>query len=353
MDEAIYMKRALELARLGIGKTSPNPPVGAVVVKDDEIVGEGYHQKAGDAHAEINAMNEAGEKTRGATLYLTLEPCCHYGRTPPCADEIVKRGIKRVVIGCRDPNPLVNGKGVSHLKKAGIDVCEGLLRDECRDLIRPHEKFFKTRMPYVILKAAISLDGKIALSSGESKWITNEKSRQYVRTLRSQSDGVLVGINTVLKDDPELRPSRAIVLDEDLKIPLESKLCQRKDSSLIIAASQGSSEIRQKKIKKLGHELLIVKQDMNGYIDLKKLLSKVADMGMRTIVVEGGGKIFSSFVRLGLVDKFVLFIAPRLFGGTALDMLPDVGFGSIAQALRLNDVKIFELDDDVVVEGRF
>ncbi|MFH1720149.1 MAG: bifunctional diaminohydroxyphosphoribosylaminopyrimidine deaminase/5-amino-6-(5-phosphoribosylamino)uracil reductase RibD [Patescibacteria group bacterium] len=282
-----FMKRALSLAREGLGKTSPNPCVGAVLVKSNRVIGDGFHEKAGKDHAEVVAIKKAGETARNSTLYATLEPCCHHGKTPPCVDVIAKAGIKQVFVAMKDPNPLVNGKGIEALRRAGIEVMVGMMEDEARMLNQPYIKNMTASLPYVVLKTACTLDFKIADANGRSKWITSKEARQYARVLRSHYDAILTGSGTVLADNPMLsavnKPLR-IILGES-KIPSNYNVFRD------------------------GNVLVIKKR-----ADLKKLLEDLWKKGVRSVFVEGGNGINNAFVKSGLVDKYCFFVAPKYFG---------------------------------------
>lgn len=353
------MSRALELAARGLGKTSPNPAVGAVVVKNNRIVAEGYHKRAGGPHAEIEALRRAGKKARGADLFVTLEPCCHFGKTPPCCSTIIKSGVKRVVIGTRDPNPLVNGKGIKVLKASGIKVGEGVLRKECADINRAYNKWVVSGIPYVTMKTALSLDGKIGMQSGESKWITNEMCRGYVHSLRSSHDAVLIGSGTARLDNPKLtarlskksRTGIAVVLDEKLILQENSNLFRRKPGSLIIATTSRAPSSKIRKIKKRGHDVLLCRATAEGYVFLPHLLGKLGAMGITSVLVEGGGKVFSDFLRRNLADRVIVCIAPKIIGGKGRDWLPSYSVDKLRDALNLRDVGIKTFNDNVVIEG--
>jgi diaminohydroxyphosphoribosylaminopyrimidine deaminase/5-amino-6-(5-phosphoribosylamino)uracil reductase len=354
-----FMRRAIELATKGKGMTSPNPIVGAVVVKNGKIVGEGYHKRAGTPHAEIVALRRAGIKAHGADLYVTLEPCCHYGRTPPCCDAIIASGIKRVIVGMRDPNPLVNGKGISFLKTKGIDVIQGVLEEEYGHLNKAYQKWIVSGIPYVTMKAALSLDGKIATTSGESKWITNEACRRYVHHLRSLHDAIVVGVNTVRHDNPELTvrlPGKdekklAVILDEKLDVPPSSKLFRRKPKQLIIATTSRAPKRRRAQFEKMGHQILLCRSTSRGYIFLPHLLLQLGAQGITSLMVEGGGEVFSDFFNRGLVDRIVACIAPKIIGGKGRDWLPNVSIEKLKSAPHLSDMDIKIFGDNVVIEG--
>ena len=332
-----YMRMALALARRAQGLTSPNPVVGAIVVRGGQIVGRGYHNRCGLPHAEINALSEAAGKANGATLYVTLEPCDHFGRTPPCTDAIIKARIKRVVIAMKDPNPLNNGRGIRKLKLHGIKISAGILESEAKKANRPLIKFITTGMPYVTVKMAESLDGKIATRTGDSKWITGEDSRKYVHRLRAKVDAVMVGANTAMIDDPTLlsrtsnekQPVRVIVGNRR-KIPRNARIISTAANApvYIAAAKRG------------------------GKVDLKDLLKKLGGMGMTHVLVEGGGELVAGLVEKRLVDAFLFFIAPKIIGGRdAKTSVEGDGIRRMSQAIRLNGMKIRKFRKDILIEA--
>ena len=314
-----FMRIALGLAELGRGFTAPNPMVGAVIVRKGRIVGAGYHKKAGEPHAEIRAMEDAGWDVKGATMYVTLEPCVHYGRTPPCTDRIIKERIKRVVIAVLDPNPRVHGEGVRKLREAGIEVKVGVLEREARALNEAFFKFMETGLPFVILKLAVTLDGHIADSRGNSKWISSDAARAFVHKLRGEMDGIAVGINTVLMDDPMLTPRevhparvpRRFVLDSGLKIPLTSKVLDVPPPTVIVSGTNHDRE-RKKALEERGIEVWVQER---AAVDIEAFLRRAGEEGIQSIMFEGGGKVATSIIGTGLFDKIYLFLSPKLLGG--------------------------------------
>jgi diaminohydroxyphosphoribosylaminopyrimidine deaminase/5-amino-6-(5-phosphoribosylamino)uracil reductase len=354
-----FMRRAMELAAMGLGKTSPNPAVGAVVVKNGRIVGEGYHRRAGGPHAEIVALRRAGRKARGADLYITLEPCCHFGKTPPCCDAIITAGVRRVVVGTRDPNPLVDGKGIKALKAGGIKIQEGVFKKECEDINRAYNKWIVSGIPYVTMKVALSLDGKIGMRNGESKWITNEQCRSYVHRLRSFHDAVLVGCGTAQIDNPKLTArvrkksltKPVILLDEKLILKKKSNLFRRRPGSLIVATTSHAPSSKVSDFKKRGHNVILCRATADGYIFLPHLLGKLGAVGITSVLVEGGGKVFSDFLRRNLADRLVVCVAPKIIGAKGRDWLPLYSVDRLKDALNLRDVKINIFGDNIVVEG--
>lgn len=358
LDEQM-MRRAIELAQNATGRTSPNPLVGAVVVREGRIVAEGWHRKAGTPHAEVHALNMAGELAKGATVYVSLEPCAHYGRTGPCAKALVEAGVSRVVIAMTDPNPKVAGKGIEILKKAGVEVVTGVLEKEAKELNEVFLKWITTGKPFVALKTAMSLDGKIATASGESQWITNEKSRYEGHRLRDIYDGILVGINTVLQDNPSLttrlreyqgqNPVR-IILDSQARLPLDSKLAADGAARTIVAVSAKAPADRVEALKKAGLEILTAGTDM---VDAAELMHQLGAMGITSVLVEGGGRVNFSLLEAGLVDRVYAFVAPKLIGGSkALTPVEGAGFDKLSQAVELVDIKTRLLGDDVMITGR-
>lgn len=317
-----YMELALNLAKTAKGKTNPNPLVGAVLVKDGVIVGTGLHRKAGEPHAEVHAFNMAGDYAKGATLYVTLEPCSHYGKTPPCVDLVKNSGVERVVVATLDPNPKVSGRGVQILRDAGIEVEVGLLEKEARKL---NERFFHnmlTNRPFVTLKYAMTLDGKIATYTGHSKWISGENSRLQVHQLRDEMDAILVGIGTVLKDNPFLTtrlPDRQgknpvrVILDSRLQIPLDTNVLNDEAKTIIVTTTEADPK-KIVELEKNNVTLIYCSKNEQG-ICLEEMLDQLYKFGITDILVEGGGEVNASFIRAGLVNKFIIYIAPKLLGG--------------------------------------
>ena len=350
------MQRALDLAVRGKGKTSPNPLVGAVVVKGNRIIAEGYHKKAGTPHAEILALKKAGSKARGATLYINLEPCCHTDKkTPPCTKSIIKAGIKKVVTAMIDPNPKVSGRGIKELKGAGIKTETGIMNAEAKNLNESFIKFITKKEPFVILKIAQSLDGKIATAKGESQWITGKESRKYVHKLRSEVDALLVGIGTIKKDNPSLdcrirgcRNPYRIIVDSRLQIPLNAKVLKHKDKRTIIATTKKASSRKINLLKKLGNNVLIIK-DRAEKINLKALMKALARLDITSVMIEGGSSVNASALSSGIVDKVMFFITPKIIGGS--DAVSSVGGKSpslLKNALTLKDVQMTKIGKDIL-----
>ena len=321
MPDRRYMERAIELAEKGRGFTSPNPLVGAVIVKEGQIIGEGYHKKCGDLHAERNAIASLKESAKGAEIYVTLEPCCHYGKTPPCTEAILEAGIKRVIIGSRDPNPLVSGKGAKFLREHGVEVVEDFMRKECDRLNPIFFHYIQTKTPYVTMKYAMTADGKIATKTGASKWITGEAARRKVHEYRHEHMAIMAGIGTVLADDPMLNvridglksPIR-IICDCFLRIPLDSQIVKTaKEYPTIVACTKGEKE-KKKTLESMGVEIIEV-PDENGVVDLKALMKILGEKGIDSIFLEGGGCLNDSALQDGIVSRILVFMAPKLFGG--------------------------------------
>lgn len=391
MNDELYMKRAIRLAKMATGHTSPNPLVGAVVVKDNTIVGEGYHHKAGEAHAEVHALDVAGEQAKGATLYVTLEPCAHYGKTPPCAKRVVESGITRVVIGSTDPNPLVAGKGIQILEAADISVTTGICADECIKMNEHFFTFIQTHKPFVTLKSAMSLDGKIATFTGESQWITNESSRKDGHVLRASHDAMLVGIGTILSDDPllncrltkdELYKSiinsndvsidntlvvhqpDIVILDSQGRTPTDAKVFTIPNRKVIVYVAKGCPEQRRIDLTNAGAivEELPTKSVRQGRttdvaIDIKKIdiqacLEHLGKQGYTSVLVEGGSTIISSFVELLAFDKIVTYIGNLVIGGTnSTSAVGGTGFPTLHDAPTLEFASSRVLDNNIRIES--
>lgn len=392
MTDTEYMRRAIELARRAAGHTNPNPMVGAVIVKDGRIIGEGYHRRIGELHAERNALAGCTESAEGAIIYVTLEPCCHYGKTPPCTEAILEHKPAKVVIGSRDPNPKVAGKGAAMLREAGVEVVEDFLREECDALNPVFFQYIREKQPYVAMKYAMTADGKIAADSGDSKWITGEAARAHVQELRNYYKGIMVGIGTVLADDPSLtcrmpqpvsddygeernasgyygRNPVRIVCDSHLQIPLESKLCNTVDQAPVIVAClkeedyvrdcmrketedllRQSYRLRLQELQEKGVQILTV-EEKQGHIDLRCLLTELGKLEIDGILVEGGGSLNSTLIREGLVHHIYAYIGAQIFGGVnGYTPVSGTGIQKVSESLKLTapNVKIF--GDDVLLE---
>ena len=358
--DRLHMKKVLELAVKARGRTSPNPLVGACVVKDGEIVGSGYHRAAGTPHAEIHALREAGEQARGATLYVNLEPCCHHGRTGPCTEAVIQAGIARVVAAMADPNPLVAGKGMGVLQAAGIDVTPGVLEDEARELNEVFIKYITTGLPFVVAKAAVSLDGKIATRTGKSKWITGEAARAYGHCLRDWYDAILVGIGTVLADDPALttrlpggggRDPVRVIVDSQARTPAGARvLTQSSGAGALIATTAGAPPARVELLRQAGARVLVA--GAGPRVDLPGLLKMLVQEGITSVLIEGGAGIHGSALTEGIVDKAVWFISPKIIGGRdAPGAVGGEGVNDPSEAAELERLKISRLGPDLCVEG--
>ena len=383
------MELALMLAEKGSGSVNPNPLVGAVIVKDNKIIGMGYHEKYGENHAERNAVKNALEDVEGSTLYVTLEPCAHYGKTPPCVDLVIEKKFKRVVIGMLDPNPLVAGKSIKKLQENNIEVLVGVKEEECKKLNEVFIKYITTKTPFVVLKSAASLDGRIATAGGESRWITCDESRRDGHKLRNKYMGILVGINTVIADNPKLNcrineselndesdllnyiqennlayaeglkfmsrnrkavnPVR-IIVDSHLRVPLNSEvISDGKDT--IIGTIRGCNESKKNELESMGVKI-IETEPKQGKVDLKKLIEKLSEEGIDSILIEGGGNINFSALEEGIVDKAIFYVAPKIIGGEkAKNSIGGYGFLKLDDAVRLKDISYRKINDDFVIEG--
>lgn len=355
-----YMRLAMQLAGNAIGRTSPNPLVGAVIVKDNRVVGCGWHRKAGTPHAEVHALNQAGELAQGADVYVTLEPCAHYGKTPPCAKALVEVKVKNVYGGLLDVNPKVAGKGFKILEDAGIHVEYGFLQDELRKQNEVFFKWIEHKKPFIVLKAAMTLDGKIATATGQSKWITNETSRAYGYKLRDIYDGIMVGINTVIEDNPMLtarvdggkNPIR-IVVDSSLRIDINANVVQDKSAKTIIATTDKADKDKILKLQAQDVDVIVVDKDENDKVDIEKLLDILGQKNICSILVEGGATLSGSFVAKKLVDKVYFFIAPKIVGGKeAKTPVAGTGILNLQEALELKDIQIEKLEEDILIIGR-
>ncbi len=352
MDDAAYMKRAIELGYKGLGRTAPNPPVGAVIVKDGRIIGEGFHPGAGMPHAEIYALDSCSEDPAGATLYVTLEPCCHHGKTPPCTDAIIKAGIRRVVYAVDDPNPVVSCRSSKSMESEGIAVVSDICSNEAGKLIEWYAKWMKTGLPYVTMKAATTLDGFIAASNGNSKWISSEESRKRVHEMRNVMDAVLVGIGTVITDNPLLtcridggRDPLRVIIDRLFEIPAGSK-CLGEKCIVITASDKERAEIADTGTK-------IIRSGLNNesLFDWNEILKILGGMGLHSVLVEGGSAIISSLLKASIADKIILFIAPRILG-SGIQLVSWDRTSSIDDALGLKIEDIQTTGGDIMIEAR-
>ena len=356
MTDQNYMLQAIQLAKQGEGWTNPNPMVGAVIVKNGRIIGKGYHKKYGELHAERNAIASLTESAEGATIYVTLEPCCHYGKTPPCTEAIIEQKIKRVVIGSRDPNPKVSGKGIKMLQEAGIEVIEDFMREECDRLNPVFFHYLTTKTPYVVMKYAMTLDGKIATKTGASKWITGEAARAEVQHMRHRYMGIMAGIGTVIADDPMLNvrvegwksPIR-ILCDSGLRIPLDGQIVKSagKYRTIVAYADSENTEAKRKRLHEMGVETICC-PDENNQVDLKKLMKYLGEEGIDSILLEGGGTLNDSALRAGIVQEVQAFIAPKLFGGmNSKTPVEGIGVRFPSEAVKLKCTDICQIGEDI------
>ncbi|MCL1901539.1 MAG: bifunctional diaminohydroxyphosphoribosylaminopyrimidine deaminase/5-amino-6-(5-phosphoribosylamino)uracil reductase RibD [Firmicutes bacterium] len=353
-----YMKRALKLSLKGEGFVNPNPLVGAVIVKNGRIIGEGYHQQFGGPHAEINALKNCTENPEGATMYVTLEPCCHFGKTPPCCDALIAAKISKVVCALKDPNGTVAGKGFLKLQEAGIEVIFGVLENEAKKTNEIFIKYITTNQPFVLLKSAMTLDGKTAAVSGSSKWISSEKSRMYVQKLRHRFSSVMVGVNTVVKDDPELtarikggRNPLKVVIDGKLSIPMNAKILA--GEKVVIFTSFNANEEKIKRLNGLGAKVIKL-PNANGKISLKAVMIELGKQNIDSVLIEGGGILNSHALNEGVVDKLITFIAPKLIGGaSAPTFFSGTGIEEIKDALKLKHTRIAKIGEDIIIESDF
>lgn len=357
MNHSDYMQRALKLAKRG--RTSPNPMVGAVVVKNGVIVGEGYHPRAGEPHAEVFALRDAGDEARGATMYVTLEPCCHFGRTPPCTKAVINAGISEVYVAMADPDTRVASHGLDELKRAGIKVHYPLLEDEAKQLNEAYIKHRLTGMPLVILKSAMSLDGRIATRTNDSKWITNEKSRAYAHRIRSRVDVILVGGNTARSDNPTLTarlgkkvyyPTRVVVTHSGNLPDSLNMFCNNGDC--IVAASSFANSEHLRKLERTGARIISLRETTGGRPSISDLMKQLGDMGCLSVLIEGGGEVAASALEERVVDKVLYFYAPKIIGGRgAVPSVAGLGAETVASAVRLDRIKVRRFGDDIAVEG--
>ena len=353
------MRAAIRLARRGIGTTHPNPRVGAVVLRDGAVVGEGFHARAGEAHAEVLALGAAEDRARGGTLVLTMEPCAHFGRTPPCIDAILGAGIRRVIVGMRDPNPLVNGRGIQRLGSAGIEVIEGVRAAECRDLNFPYLKHLATGLPWVMLKSMVSLDGRVATETGDSRGLGSQAEQRLAHRLRAQHDAVLVGVGTVLADDPELtvrlargRNPLRVVLDTHLRTPLSSRLVATTNKAPLLIATASRDRERIGALEALGARIWRFSPGEDGRVTLRPLLSRLAQESILAILVEGGPAVHSAFLREELVDRVAIGIAPIIVGGTrATSWTQDLGRTRLHEAIAVGSLAVRRVGRDIWLEG--
>lgn len=357
-----YMKKALELAKLGVGGVNPNPLVGAIIVKDEKIIGEGYHMKYGELHAERNAFLDCKNKNNdptGATMYVTLEPCSHHGKTPPCVDAIIENKIKKVVVAVLDKNPIVSGNGIKILKDAGIEVVVGVLEDEAVKINEVFFHFIENKTPFIAMKYAMTLDGKIATKTGESKWISSEKSRNYVQHLRNKYTAIMVGVETVLKDDPMLncriengRNPVRIICDTNLRTPIDSQIVKTSNSIKTIISTNCNDDKKIAEYENLG--VIIAKTPLYGnHIDLNLLMKYLGEQKIDSILLEGGGTLNYSSLQMKIVNKVHAFVAPKIFGGSeSKTPVMGAGISNINDCFNIKNMQIINGEnEDIIIEG--
>lgn len=360
LEDIEYMRRAMELAERGVGFTNPNPMVGAVIVKGGKVIGEGWHERCGEWHAERNAFKNCAVSAEGATMYVTLEPCCHYGKTPPCTEAIIEHGIARVVIGMEDPNPLVAGKGIALLREAGIEVVCGVEEEALREQNRVFLKYISTKLPWVAMKTAMTLDGKIATRTGDSKWITGAEARAYVHELRHRFMAIVVGIGTAVADDPLLncriegrgvRQPIRVVVDSNARLSLGSQLVKTAgEYRTIVAHTRFALEERVKALRETGVEMLLCKEK-EGLVDVRNLLELLGQSGIDSILLEGGGSLNYTFLAEGLADELYAFIAPKIVGGmNAKTPVEGAGMEKMADAINFELTNVLNIGDDVLLK---
>ena len=359
-EDIEYMRRAMELAERGVGFTNPNPMVGAVIVKGGKVIGEGWHERCGEWHAERNAFKNCTVPAEGATMYVTLEPCCHYGKTPPCTEAIIEHGIARVVVGMEDPNPLVAGKGIALLREAGIEVVCGVEEEALREQNRVFLKYISTKLPWVAMKTAMTLDGKIATRTGDSKWITGAEARAYVHELRHRFMAIVVGIGTAVADDPLLncriegrgvsQPIR-VVVDSNARLSLDSQLVKTAgEYRTIVAHTRFAPEESVKALREAGVEMLLCKEK-EGLVDVRNLLELLGQSGIDSILLEGGGSLNYTFLAEGLADELYAFIAPKIVGGmNAKTPVEGAGMEKMADAINLELENVLNIGHDVLLK---
>jgi diaminohydroxyphosphoribosylaminopyrimidine deaminase / 5-amino-6-(5-phosphoribosylamino)uracil reductase len=354
------MKIALREARKGIGYTTPNPRVGAVLVANDKVLATGYHHAYGKPHAEVECLSKISpDASKGSTLYVNLEPCCHHGKTPPCTDSIVHAGIKTVAYGMPDPNPQVQGKGLRELHRSGIEIIGPVLENEASEINRGYLKYRRTGKPWVTVKMAQSLDGRIAASNGDARWISGEESLKLAHQLRAQHDVILVGINTVLADDPQLTvrlvkgpDPRRLILDSSLRITPQAKVFNSSPSPVLIATKPYPDDQKVKHLPNKKAELIWIPPDNSGTLDLEVLLDELGHRGIQYLLVEGGGSIFSSFIKAKLFDEIIAVIAPKIIGGDGIPCMTSLGVKRVAQALHLKVAKRKQYGEDTAIYFR-
>ncbi|MCF6178532.1 MAG: bifunctional diaminohydroxyphosphoribosylaminopyrimidine deaminase/5-amino-6-(5-phosphoribosylamino)uracil reductase RibD [Geopsychrobacter sp.] len=356
----IYMQQALTLARRALGRTAPNPAVGAVIVRNDRVVGEGFHPRAGEPHAEIFALRDAVDEATGADIYVTLEPCSHQGRTGPCADALITAGVKRVFVGTIDPNPQVAGRGIKRLQEAGIDGQVGVCEAECRALIAPFSWHIRTGMPYTLYKAAMTLDGQMATRRGDSRWVSGEESRQRVHRLRDQVDAIMVGVDTVLADNPQLstrlpqggRDPLRVVVDSQLRIPLDSRIVNLQSTApTLIATTDRAPADKMRRLSALGCEVLLL-PEVKGRVSLIELWQRLGQRDIQHLLLEGGRTLAAAALQSGLINRLQVYIAPKLVGGTGLSgLFSGPGCALMKDALAVSDLRVEQVGSDLLLSA--
>ena len=356
-----YIQRTFQLARQGVGRVNPNPLVGTVIVKDDRVIAEGYHHFFGDDHAEVDALNNATEGVEGATVYVNLEPCAHHGKTPPCAERLVKAGVSKVVISMRDPNPEVSGKGINILRRGGVEVVEGILQNEAEDLNRVFIKYIITGMPFVAMKTAMTLDGKISTRVGDSKWVTGDAARSVVHELRNEYAGIMVGVNTIIADDPKLTTRREgekrnpvrIVVDSSGRTPTDVYVVNSKEQAQTILAFTNKTSPEKRDIFSQGGIETLVLPQKEGMVDLEVLMKELGKSSIDGILLEGGGTLNFSMLEAGLVDEVFAFIAPKMVGGeNAKTPVAGKGVDLMKDAIELEDIRTMAIGEDFMIRGK-
>lgn len=353
------MQQAIALANMGVGRTAPNPPVGAIIVSKGQVVGRGFHPKAGEPHAEVFALRDAGEQAKGADIYVTLEPCSHSGRTGPCADALIDAGIAAVYVGCVDPNPQVAGRGIKRLQAAGVQVHVGVCEDACRQLIAPFAKHIQTGLPLTLYKAAMTADGQTGCLSGDSKWVSGEVSREQVHQLRNEVDVIAVGIGTVLADDPALtarceggRDPVRLIVDDQLQTPRDAQLVrQAHRARTIIATCEPESHPAAKALRACGVEVWSIATTPDGLVDLPQLWRQIGEAGYYYMLLEGGATLAGAALRAGLIDRLRLYLAPKCLGGLGSPLFAGPGVETMSSAYRLDNLQVHHSGEDLRIEG--
>lgn len=360
--DSVFLEMAYGLAEKAKGWSSPNPYVGAIIVKKGTIVGTGFHEKPGNPHAEVIALQKAGSLARNATAYITLEPCVHWGRTPPCVDSLIQAGIKRVVVSALDPNPLVHKKGIQKMRQAGIQVSVGLLEEKNARLNEIYNKYIQQKIPFVTAKVAASLDGKVATKTHDSKWITSRQTREYAHLLRGEHMAIMVGINTLLNDDPRLtirhplwkkKQLIRVIIDSRLRFPLEAKLLRAgSKGKILVFTHQSQTSRKAQELRKKGVEIISVRSSRSGRLDLNKILAWLGQNEISSVMVEGGALLLTSLLENQLIDKIFITLSTKLIGGeNAPTFFEGKGFSTVAQAMRLRNTNCFTIGKDIILEG--